>query len=242
MQERHSLIWPEAPFGAGLVLSSSHYADPANTSFSCGDAFAAIPEISVYARVFQHLHQAGACISFGANAADLDKWIGDAPLILVNLDAFNNAEIASIKKQLQRGIRVAAFADRARLKSSAAALFSYPNALLIDCAPQDLDAGRAARLLPGLRDALQLPIRFPKGAAGYGFKMGKTTFIVVEDWLEQGRDVCVSVKATAKAAVARACNVNDHIGIPVRRDSEAWLLNVTLRPGDGVLIALEEDF
>jgi hypothetical protein len=241
MQERHSLLSPEAPLGAGLVLSSSYYTDAAHTSFSCGEAFDAIDEISLYARVFQYLHESGVSISFGANASKLDLWQGTAPLILVNLNSFNGAEIASIKRLLDRGVRIAAFAAPSTLSGAAAKLFPHPNALLIDYAAQDLNATKASKLFPKLQENLQLPIAFPKGTAGYGFKMGSTSFIVVEDWLEQGREAVLRVKASTRAARARACNINDHVKVPIHRDGEAWVLNLSLRPGDGAVFVIEEE-
>jgi hypothetical protein len=241
MQERHSLLAPDAPLGAGLVLSSSYYADSAHTSFSCGEAFEAIDEISLYARVFQYLHESGVSISFGANASGLDRWPGTAPLILVNVNSFHDEEIASIKKLLDRGVRIAAFAAPGTLSGAAAKLLPHSNALIIDYAAQDLNASKAGKLFPKLQQHLQLPIEFPKGTAGYGFKMGSTSFIVVEDWLEQGREAALRVKASAQPTRARACNMNDHVNVPIHRDGDAWVLNLSLRPGDGAVFAIEEE-
>jgi hypothetical protein len=236
--QRHSLLAPEAPIGAGLVMSSSFYAQAANTKFSCGEALDANELLPVYARVFEYLHMAGVGISFGANASTLDQWKGDAPLILVNPGMFSEAEVASIAKLHERGVRLAAFGGGDL--GPAASLLKRPGVVVLDGEAKTLTASAAVRLRPKIHAGLKLPIIFPEGTVGYGFKMGSTSFIVLEDWLEEGRETTLRVTATAGAKTARACNVNDHLNVPIRRDGDHWQLAVTLRPGDGTLFAIEE--
>ena len=239
MQQRHSLLAPEAPIGAGLVLSNSYFADPAHARFSCGEAFDANDLIPVYARVFEYLHMAGVPISFGANVSTLDKWKGDAPLILLNPGAFSAEELGVVSRLQQRGVRLAAFAGGDQ--GAAASLLKQPGMVLLDADATTLNAAAALRLRPKLHAGLKLPIIFPEGTTGYGFKMGSTSFIVVEDWLEEGRQSTLRIHCNSDAKTARACNVNDHVNIPIHRDGDQWQLAVTLRPGDGTLFAIEEN-
>jgi hypothetical protein len=60
----------------------------------------------------------------------------------------------------------------------------------------------------------------------------------VEDWLDQGRTVEVRVHANGTAA--HAVNVNDHEPLSLHCDKNDWVIEVPMRPGDGVLIALSE--
>jgi len=225
--------------GAGLVMSSSYYADPAHTQFSCGEAFDANELIPIYARVFEYLHMAGVGISFGANVSALENWKGDAPLILMNPGAFSGTEVATIQRLLERGVHIAAFAGGEL--NVAANLLKQPGIVLLEGEAKDLTPSAATTLFPRIHAGLKLSIIFPEGTTGYGFRMGKTNFIVVEDWLEEGRETTLRVRALGPAKTATACNVNDHVNVQVQRDGEHWHLAITLRPGDGTLFALEEN-
>jgi hypothetical protein len=91
-----------------------------------------------------------------------------------------------------------------------------------------------------LHEGLRLPVSFPVGTAGYGFRSQETKFVVVEDWLERARDVEVQVRKSEGSHTATACNVNDHHTLSVRDGGAVWIVELPLRSGDGVLIALQE--
>jgi hypothetical protein len=239
MQQRHCLLWPEQPLGAGLVLSSAFYADPAHLQFSCGDALEANPLLPQYAATFERLHMAGIGISFGMNAATLDHWTGNAPLILFNPNAFSEEEITSVLRLQARGVRTAAF--KIPHSTAASRLRNLPGIHIIEEDPATLSHQGVARLAATLQQALHLPIVFPPGTTGYGFLMGNTKFIVLEDWQEEGREVVLRVEANAGAKSASACDVNEHAPLSVRSDGPLWAITVPLRPGDGTIIALTEE-
>jgi hypothetical protein len=237
-QQRHSLLFPEAPIGAGLVMSNAYFAEPEHTRFSCGEAFDANDLIPLYARVFEYLHMAAIPIAFGANASTLDQWKGDAPLILLNPGSFSKTEVATVLRLQQRGVKVAAFGGGDL--GAAAAIFKQPGVVTLDGHALSFSAAAALRMRPQIHSGLKLPIIFPEGTTGYGFKMGSTNFFVIEDWLEEGRATNLRIRCMTTAKTARACNVNDHVNVPVKRDGDFWQLAITLRPGDGTLFALEE--
>lgn len=239
MQQRHCLLWPEQPLGAGLVLSSAFYADPSHLQFSCGDALEANPLLPQYAAAFERLHMAGIGISFGMNASTLDHWMGNAPLILFNPDAFSEEEISSVLRLQRRGVRMAAFT--ASNSGAASRLLDLPGILLVEADPATLSHQSAAHLAATLQQALRLPIVFPAGTTGYGFLMGNTKFIVLEDWQEEGREVVLRVEAHPAAKSASACDVNEHAPLSLRADGASWAITVPLRPGDGTIIALTEE-
>jgi hypothetical protein len=239
MQQRHCLLWPEQPLGAGLVLSSAFFADPAHLQFSCGDALEANPLLPHYATVFERLHMAGISISFGTNASTLDRWTGNAPLILFNPDAFSEEEISSVLHLQARGVLIAALGS---LRSGPALrLRNVPGIVHIDEDPATLSQKAVSRLASTLHHSLRLPIIFPPGTAGYGFLMGNIKFIVLEDWKEEGREVVLLVEARATTKSVSACDVNEHIRLNVHAEGDAWAITVPLRPGDGTVIALMEE-
>lgn len=239
MQQRHCLLWPEQPLGAGLVLSSAYFAEPAHLQFSCGDALEANPLLPQYAMAFEKLYMAGVGISFGANASTLDRWTGTAPLILFNPDAFNEEEVSSILRIHARGVPIAACGS---LRSGPALrLRDVPGIFQIEKDPASLAQKAASQLASALHCALRLPIAFPSGTTGYGFLMGATKFIVLEDWQEEGREVVLLVEARNSAKTASACDVNEHRRLNVRAEGAMWAITVPLRPGDGTIIALTEE-
>lgn len=239
MQQRHCLLWPEQPLGAGLVLSSAFFADRAHLQFSCGDALEANPLLPHYATVFERLHMAGISISFGTNASTLDRWTGNAPLILFNPDAFSEEEISSVLHLQARGVLIAALGS---LRSGPGSrLRNVPGIVHIDEDPATLNQKAVSRFASTLHQALRLPIIFPPGTAGYGFLMGNIKFIVLEDWKEEGREVVLLVEARATTKSVSACDVNEHIRLNVHAEGDAWAITVPLRPGDGTVIALMEE-
>jgi hypothetical protein len=239
MQQRHCLLWPEQPLGAGLVLSSSFFADPAHLQFSCGDALEANPLLPQYATVFERLHMAGVGISFGTNASTLGRWTGNAPLILFNPDAFSEEEVSAVLHLQARGVLIAALGS---LRSGPALrLRNVPGIFQIHEDPATLSQEAVSRLASTLHNALRLPIIFPPGTAGYGFLMDNIKFIVLEDWKEEGREVVLRVEARPSAKLANACDVNEHIRLNVHAEGGAWAITIPLRPGDGTVIALMEE-
>ena len=239
LQEREGLIAPEAPLGAGLVISTAKYLDPKHLRWDCGDALN-MPEALLLTLAFRSLHDAGVSLPFAANASSLHEYSLGAPLILLNVGDFSSTEVAELKQLHARGILLAAFATRASLPPDAAALFSLPGTLLLEHAADTLSRADALRAADQLRTALRLPIRFPAGTAGYGFRSQDTSLIVVEDWFEQAREAEVQVLKSPGARIAWACNVNDHQPLTIVDDGANWRIQIPIRSGDGVLIALKE--
>src|SRR6185312_16676578 len=87
---------------------------------------------------------------------------------------------------------------------------SLPGIHIIEEDPATLSHQGAARLAATLQQALHLPIVFPPGTTGYGFLMGTTKFIILEDWKEDGRETVLLVEAHPSSKSARACDVNEH--------------------------------
>jgi hypothetical protein len=241
MQERESLIAPEAPVGAGLIISTARYADPNFTRFDCGDPLN-LEEARILTQSFRNLHNAGVSLPFAANASSLREYRLSAPLILLNLSDFSADELEALGTLHKRGIRLAAFTAKASLSALAADLFSKPGTLIIESSASTLTRPDALRAADQLRATLKLPLLFPPGTAGYGFRSQDAMFVVMEDWLEAARRVELHIDKSQGATAASACNVNDHSCLAVRDSGNAWTVEVPLRSGDGVLIALKESF
>lgn len=266
VEERQSLIGPEAPLGAGIIISTSRFDDPDHTSWSGsggnGNSEADKLVQSVQSAV-RSLQEAGLSIPFAANAGTLDAWKGMAPLVLLDVNTFNAREIAAVAAAKARGSHVVAFQGEGPLSEAAAKIFGVSP----DGSPttgrkvgeldgRPLVANGDTLLIPGKSDSfsvpdgrslaalmektLALPITFPRGTAGYGFVSQGRKFIVVEDWREEGRTVTLKVKAAPGATGAHAVNVNSHEPLAVRRDGADWSITLPLRPGDGTLVAVEE--
>jgi hypothetical protein len=241
MQERESLLAPEEPIGAGLVISTAKSADPNSIRFTCGDPLT-IDEARLLAQSFRNLHNAGVSLPFAANASTLRNCAVKAPLILLNLPDFNSDELDMLKDLHQRGTRIAAFAEKSSLSPAAAELFLKPGTLLIETSAATLTHSDALKAAARLQAALHLTLRFPQGTAGYGFRSQDTTFLVVEDWLERARKIELQITKSDGAQTASACNVNSHQHLNVEDRGSTWVIEVPLRSGDGVLIALKERF
>ncbi len=240
LQERHSLFAPDAPLGAGLVISTARYSDPKNLRFDCGDPLN-LPEALLLTKSFQNLHNAGVSLPFAANASSLHEYTGSAPLILLNVNDFSATEVAALRALHERGVLLAAFAQRATLSAPLADLFAKAGTLLLEASPDMLSREGALKAADDLRTALQLPIRFPDGTAGYGFQSQDMIFVVVEDWLEQARETEVQILKSRGAKTASACDVNDHRQLRVVDAGSVWSIHVPIRSGDGLLIALKEE-
>jgi len=273
LAERHALIIPEGPFGAGIVLSTAQMANPDKTDFSGGGMGGSDADSSVarLAQTIRLLHRAGLDISFSTNAAALDKLPGCPPLILFNLAEFGASEIQSLHKLADRGVRMVAFQGQGDLSPEAAKLFgTTPEAfhlvppapgalatapetpriqetartLLIGGTIDDFSESRAKAMAPAFQKALELPVQFPSGSAGYGFTMGNQHYIVVEDWREEARMLPVRYRPGSPVKAIHAVNVNDNRTLTVRRvrgGANDWLIDLPTRPGDGSLICVEEE-
>jgi lipoprotein-anchoring transpeptidase ErfK/SrfK len=240
LEERHSLISPEEPLGAGLVMSSSSYAAPNHIRFTGGgETTESNDAVRTAQQLFRLLNDAGVSIPFSTNISALAGWKGNAPLIVTNLEEFSSAELETLRQLHDRGVRLAAFAKVQSLRPEARALFETPGTILLPAAG-DFTASQARQLAPRIQQVLDIPVRFPEGTAGYGFQMSGVRFLVIEDWLEQGRVAAVRLHATAGKTTARAIDVNDHTSLPVRRDGSDWVIEAPLRPGDGMLLAIAE--
>ncbi|MDQ3812744.1 MAG: hypothetical protein M3347_02190, partial [Armatimonadota bacterium] len=265
VQERHSLLTPDAPWGVGLVLSNSRLNDPKQTAFdgAMGYNLPGLESIGWTQAALRRLHEGGLSVPFTANATSLKNWKGDAPLIAVNLWEWSADEIAALKMLSERGVPVAALGlpEGQKLPPAAAQLFGVTpegdpmggqvideveghkviqngNRIFVPIFAKDLTAEQGRLLAPLLRDKLGVPLQFPAGTAGYGFVSNGRRFIVLEDWREEGRIVPLRVRSNA--ANLRAINVNEHTALTTRRDGQDWIIDVPLRSGDGVLVAVEE--
>lgn len=264
MQERFSLIYPDAPLGAGLIVASSVVDSPKSTLFGGGgmggDRDADI-QIGRVAGLFRQLHDAGLSIPFSSNIVALRQWRGVAPLILFDISVVSDEEAAVLKRLANRGVRIAAFAGKNPPSPMLARLFginldgkadqgvaagsvdgktlvALANFLYIPLQADALTSPQSLRLAPLLQQWLALPIAFPEGTMGYGFASGAQKFVVIEDWMERSRVAAVRIRA--EGARARAIGLNDHCSLDVKRDGKDWVVQVPLRPGDGEVIVLEE--
>jgi hypothetical protein len=239
IEERHSLLAPQQPIGAGLVISTIRFANPDHLRFNADDVFSASPDGVALARVFQRLHEAGLSIPFVANATALGKWKNSAPLIVLNPEVFVEEEIATLEKLHKQGVKMAAFSNADSLPPRVAALFQHPDSL-IQLDPKLMTSSQAEQYASRLRKSLDVPLTFSQGVCGYGFIMSGMKFLVVEEWRNQGHIAEVRLRATEGKNDVHACGVNDHLPLAVRRDGEDWIIEVPLRPGDGQLVALRE--
>jgi hypothetical protein len=267
VQERHSLITPDAPIGAGIIISTARFADPKQTSWSGSGGSGhskADDQVRTVQRTLRNLQEAGLSIPFAANAGTLENWNADSPLVLLDIGGYSASEIATLAKLKARGVHLVAFKGEGDLSAAAATVFgvnpdgtaakgtrvanldgkpivSGANSLLIAAKADDLTVNAARDLAPLLKKALDIQISFPTGTAGYGFASQGKKFIVVEDWREEGRVIELKLRASAQAKSARAVNVNSHQTLTVRRDGGDWVIQLPIRPGDGVLVAIDEE-
>jgi hypothetical protein len=262
--ERFSLIYPEAPLGAGLIVSSSPVDSPESALFSGGgmgpdgNSEALVHRV---ATTFQRLTDAGLSIPFTSNINAVIRWNGSSPLILQDLGTTWPKELEELKTLAGRGTRIAAFAGHAPLTPGAAALFgvaadgtavhAHPagavgsntllangNLLYIPFPADSLTPEMSLTLAPILQRWLDLPVLLPAGTVGYGFMSGGRTMVVVEDWLEQARELSIRIRATGKSA--HAIELNNHNSLSVLRDGKDWVVTLPIRPGDGEVVVLEQ--
>jgi hypothetical protein len=242
LQQRHTLIAPESPIGAGLVIATSFRASGPQMRFSGGGEVGEVSaEVKLLALAFCRLHEAGVPLPFAANISALANWTGNAPLMVLNLWQFSDAEVATLASLQTRGVRLAVFQSAQPLSPAAGALLQRPGVSQIPVQAAGLTPETAAKIAAGLHTSLDLPIVFPPGTAGYGFRSGGIAYVVVEDWQEQGRQIQIQVKASRSSGTATACDVNDHRPLNIARQGAWWRIDLPIRPGDGVLIAMAEN-
>jgi hypothetical protein len=242
IQQRHTLIAPESPIGAGLVIATSFRASGPEMRFSGGGEVGEVgAEVKLVAQVFRRLHEAGVSLPFAANISALGHWSGNAPLIVLNLWQFSDAEVATLASLQARGIPLAVFQSPEPISAAASALLQRPGVTLLPVQASALMPDTAGEIAASLHKSLNLPIVFPPGTAGYGFRSGGIAYIVVEDWQEHGRHIEIQVQASPGTTSASACDVNDHRPLKITRQGAWWRIGLPVRPGDGVLIALAEE-
>jgi len=265
LQEQLSLFSPEAPIGAGVVVSNASWDDPDHATYSGGGMGGsdADDRIAQVAKGIGALSQAGIPIAFSSNVTALGKWTGNAPLILLDMSQLSASEITILGQLKQRGVHLAAFGGSGTILPAAADLFGIKSdgspasgqavatfngqpvvttatTLFLPGPSDNLDTAPLRALLKTFNDTLGLELELPDGMTGYGFTMGSQKYLVMEDWREQGRSATVRLKAGDAAKQLTAVNVDDHLPVPVKRDGQDWLIQFTTRPGDGTLLCLQE--
>jgi len=262
--ERFSLLYPEHPLGAGLIVSSNVIDSPQSTFFSGGGMGGATSSerlVAQYANAFQRLHEGGLDISFTGNILGMKDFHDRAPLILQDLSAINAEELDILKGLAAQGTRIAAFRGHDSLSPAVATFFGLTsdgspagataseavgdhkllvngNLLYIPFSTESLTAELSLQLAPILQRWLDLPIAFPEGTMGYGFVSEGRSMIVIEDWKEQARELSLRIRATSD--VAHAISLNDHNTLSVKRDGKDWVVQLPVRPGDGDVVVLEQ--
>ena len=241
IQQRGNLLQPESPLGAGLVISTQKNATAGSIRWNGLDG-TALPEPRMLMDAFRSLSEAGVSLPFAANASTLAEW--DPPpgiaLIALNLPDWSEAEIAGLARMQSRGVKIAVFAEKASLSSSAVQLVERTGTLLIPPLPARMTHPEALNIGRQLMDALRLPLQFSDGLNGYGFRSGSLNYLVVEDWREQARMGSVRVRKSSGAQHAFAANLNDHSSLAVKAAGDFWEVSVPIRSGDAALLALKE--
>lgn len=253
--ERGSLIAADGPIGCGVVVSTGAFDDPARTVFSgggMGDSKEADRIADGAARLIGLLHHAGASVPFAANVTAAGRWQGRAPLVLADLAGFTAAERAQVAAWAGQGVALVAFSGGKPLGDLAAdfagedsgvviagrPVLASGNRLLVDAAIESLSLPEARDLVRLMQRRIGLGIAYPRGCAGYGFTMAGRRFVTVEDWLEQGREVAIRLRAVGSRA--SAIGLGEHRILDVRRDGGDWVITLPIRAGDGDLIMVEE--
>jgi hypothetical protein len=256
--ERQSLIAPDGPIGAGVVVSTGPLDDPAHPDFSGGGmGGSAVDHLADgIARLISRLHYAQVSIPFAANATAAAHWNGLSPLVCLDVCGWMPSERAQLSTWAAKGVPLILFAGDAPLPGDLAtlvaglattevqigghAVLAGGNRILVGCGFAHLDGPAAVRLAGLMRAQGDLAIGYPPGTAGYGFSCGRLRCVTIEDWAEQARTVELHLRATASATAAVATGLNEHRAYAVRREGADWVVSVPLRAGDGELIVVEE--
>jgi hypothetical protein len=264
LEERLSLLSPDGPLGAGIVVSNAAWDDPDHTTYSGGGMGDSEGDDNIReaAKGIGAFAQAGIPISFSSNWSALSKWQGTAPLILLGLTQLSPKEIEILASLHQRGVRMVAVSGEGQIPPAVAEVFGIlddgspttgklvgsfhgdpvvatDQTLLIKGLYQNLDTADLRSILPTIKQVLSADLELPAGVGGYGFTMGQQRYVVLEDWREEPRTFAVRVKAKADEQGVMAVNVDDHSSLNVSRDGDDWVIQVPTRPGDGTLICIE---
>jgi len=241
LQQRGSLLQPESPLGAGLVISTQKNADPRSIRWNGNDP-SAVCEIPLLMDIFRSLTEAGVSLPFSTNASTLGSWKPGpgSSLIILNLQDFSPAELDDLAHVQMQGVRIAVFAQREALSRAAASLLAHPNTFLLESPTIGLTHPQALKLAVQLIPALELPLTFSAGFTGYGFCCQDLSLVVVEDWREQTRMASVMLRKSAGARHASAANLNDHSTLTVTDAGAFWEIQVPMRSGDAALLAVRE--
>lgn len=265
-ETRHSLLTPDGPIGAGVILSTSRYdegGEPVIGSMfdrpARGEQLGA--DLETVRGLVWRLQDAGVSVPFAANAGLLSAWIArgvrseDTGLILADLDHWSESEIAALAKVAEAGVRLVAFRGQGPLGKAGEALFGGGNErpvvggtrvsvrgpnMLIGRTALGLTREEAQALSPIIREHLRQRFTL-RGATGYGFTSNGRRMIVVEDWREDGGPIEVVYRCDPATRAVRAVNLNDHTPLEggAVHDGQC-VFAVPAAPGDGVLIAVEE--
>jgi hypothetical protein len=188
-----------------------------------------------------------------------------APLILLNLQDFSDAEQNTVFQMAALGRPLVVFQGQGTtpLSAKAAAIFGVTtdgaiadghavakiqdravvqkgNCLYVPVDPGKMSQEEANTLAPILQKALAQVITFPSGTTGYGFVSNGRNFVVVEDWREEGRVADLRVRADSHATALLAVDTNDGRPLSTVKDGENWVIHLPLRPGDASLVAFKE--
>ena len=265
LEERLSLLSPDGPLGAGVVVSNAAWDDPDHTTYSGGGMGDSEGDERIHdvAKAIGAFAEVGVPISFSSNVTSLGKWSGSAPLIFLGLDQLSSKEIETLSSLHQRGTPMIAVSGEDTIAPAVAALFGvapdgtpttgktvgvYENrpvvatdrTLMISAAYNNLNTANLRPLLAQIKRTLSLGLDLPDGVGGYGFTMGTQRYIVLEDWREAPRVLQLRLRAAKNATRLLAVNVNDHIPLAATRDADDWVISVPTRPGDGTLVCVEE--
>ncbi len=246
--ERWSLLTPDGPIGAGVIISTARLDDPEQTMFS-GGGMGGSGEADHLAEGVAHaigrLHYAGISVPFAANATSAARWQGQAPLVCLDVGSWSADEHAMLADWMDRGVPLVLF-GAPPTDGSVEAGFSIggkpvavvANRVLIAAGHEQLTIPEANRLAALMQRSCGLPLHYPAGIAGYGFTSCGRRLFTVEDWAEHGGPVEVRLAATGERAVATA--LSSHRPLALRRDGSDWIITVPLRPADGELVLVEE--
>jgi len=87
------------------------------------------------------------------------------------------------------------------------------------------------RIAPSLQELLNVR-SLQQRSLRLRFQDSGMQFIVVGEW-EPGTHCPGATSCDGGKIAARACGLNDHSILTVRRDGTDWVIDVPLRPGDG---------
>lgn len=226
----HTMLTPEAPLGAGLIIANDYLDDPRQTRFNGTEAMG-MEEVRTVSRAVELLQNQGVSVPFAANVLSLEKWRGSAPLIVLNLQRCTDREIAILRAAAARGVKLVAFCATQPLPEHLA----IKGCLTVPLDPNTMSAADLRKIAL----ALASPLTFPEGTAGYGFVSNGRSFVVLEDWSEAARLAPLRIHGEAGWKGLRAVNVNDHTTLATHRDGEGWIIDVPVAPGAGVLVTFE---